>query len=391
MKSVRQTGANRVGLEFYPTAAGVLRAAWVLEPGHRGVRVVMSFTPAQDGQYSLGYHLFQQRPLAEVDELLMPLIVQRKRFPSFEYTLLHAAAPTPVSLMQTTGPNGPLTWAVAADPAEIPFEFPVPVKSRFGLQIRNTKGNVQPSIYGPLVGTKLAKASSGMPVNFALRILVQPGDWYAGYRTVADEVFGWRNYRRNGTVSMTEAVLNMIDLYMDDEYGGWWKFGKGPYQIESRNGVTQSSPITPVSLYLLTGDEELYRRRAIPTLEFVLSRDSVHFNPTPDDPGNHRPGTMKGPVHQYGPAVWAALSKAMNGRTAVFHDIAFPKAGNAAVKPQPNIDSHFRPYNDWLGRYVFTGEKAALEAAIADADDYIAKAIDMNDVEQALLRLFQPC
>ena len=68
------------------------------------------------------------------------------------------------------------------------------------------------------------------------------------------------------TFSLTQAALNMIDLYLDDEHGGWWDRAKGPYQIETKNGATQSSPLTAVSLYRLTGDLDLYQRRTLPTL-----------------------------------------------------------------------------------------------------------------------------
>ncbi len=97
---------------------------------------------------------------------------------------------------------------MAGDPDSTPFEFPVPAQSRYGLQIRDEGGNVHPSIFGPLVGRPDSKAGKGDRVRFTFRVLVQPGAWYAAYRTVADEVFGWHDYRKNGEVSLTEAALN---------------------------------------------------------------------------------------------------------------------------------------------------------------------------------------
>lgn len=296
VSSVEQVNPQQLKLRFHPLPIGSLEARWTLAPGEKSVKVSLAFTPIQKGQFSLGYFLFKRKPLDQVDELLMPMMVNAKRFPSEDYTPLQTQAPTPMSLMQI----GPLSWAVSGDPGSTPFEFPVPAKSRYGLHIRNLQGEVQPSIYGPLVGTPESVVEAGQPVRFDFRVLVQPGDWYAGYRTIADEVFAWRDYRRNGSGSLTDAALNMIDLYMDDEHGGWWERAKAPYQVESKNGSTQSSPLTALSLYRLTGDRDVYRRRSLPTLEFILSRDGPHFSPIPENTGGYAKGSMKGPVDIFG-------------------------------------------------------------------------------------------
>jgi hypothetical protein len=221
-----------------------------------------------------------------------------------------------------------------------------------------------------LINTTAAHAKADEPVKFGFRVLVQPGDWYAGYRTAADEVFNWRDYRKNGAVSLTQAALNMIDLYMNDEFGGWWERAKAPYQIETKNGSTQSSPLTAVSLYRLTGDTELYRRRTLPTLEFILSRDGPHFSPIPENTGNYPKGSMNGPVSIYGTTVYEGLWEMMNRRTPAFQDIALAKA-----IPRPNIAAHIQSFDDWLGRYLLTGDQTALDNAIRDADAYIKAAI----------------
>lgn len=369
--SVNQVDARQIKLRFYPLAVGSLEAIWSLAPGAKAINVSLEFTPASDGQFSLGYFLFNRKPIENVDELLLPMLVQRKRFPAKDYTLLQTQCPTPMSLMQVGG----LVWAVSGDRTSTPFEFPVPAKSRYGLHIRSPLGQVQPSIYGPLVGTPDAHATTGRPITFTFRVLVQSGDWYAGYRTVADDLFDWHDYRKNGAVSLTEAALNMIDLYMDNANGGWWDRAKAPYQVESKNGSTQSSPLTAVSLYYLTGDANLYQRRTLPTLEFLLSRDGPHFSPIPEDTGGYAKGSMKGPVNIFGATVYGGLWQMMNRRTPAFHDIAFPKDAIRLTTTQQNFKTHNQAFDEWLGRYLFTNDKTALERAVREADEYIAKQI----------------
>lgn len=68
-----------------------------------------------------------------MDELLIPMLVNARQFPSENHTLLQTQEPTTMSLM----PIGALSWAVSVDPGSTPFECPVPAKSRDGLHIKN--------------------------------------------------------------------------------------------------------------------------------------------------------------------------------------------------------------------------------------------------------------
>ena len=281
VKNVKQVSKNKIALEFYSNNVGTLKAIWELKTVDKTAKVSLDFTPVKEAQYSLGYFLANSKPFEEVDNLLMPMLIQQRRFPKVNYTQLQASAPTPVSIMETKSDDTVISWGVSGDPSEVPYEFPVPIKSHYGLHIKNATGQVQPSIFGPVLGTDKAKFNLGETVSFSFRVFAENADWYNTYRDIADNVFGLYDYRKNGKVSMTASVYNMIDLYMDDDYGGWWKEAKANYQIESKNGATQSSPLTIVSLFRLTGDDDLYKKRTLPSLEYVLSRDNPHFSPHP--------------------------------------------------------------------------------------------------------------
>jgi len=362
---------GRVQLEFAASPLGQLSAEWELRPGERAARVRMKFVPVAGGQFALGYHLFFRRPLEVVEEILLPMMWHRRRLPVQPRLLLDPMMPTPVALAATGRGADAQAWAVIGEPERIPFAWPQPSDPHFGLVIRDHAGAVQPAIYGPVPGTKAAARRAGEPVELAFRVLVQPGDWYAGFRTAADEVCGLRDYRRNVGTSLTEAALNMIDLLKDDDHGGWWERGKGFYQIETKNGVTHASPLTLLSLYRITGDTELYRRRTLPTMEYVLSRRSPHFSPLPHDTGRYDAGGMDGPVKLFGTATFSGLWEMSGRHTDAFRAIALPGDG---VRPTAGY-SHVQPFDDWLARYQATGDPAALQKARALADDYLAKHI----------------
>ncbi len=374
-QAARQVTKDRVGLDFHRGPSGELTAVWELKPGEKSARLTLRFRPDSPGQYSLGYFPPFESGMNEVAELLLPPVVNRRRFPEESFTVLAACMPTPVSLMELRHAGGPLTLGVAAAAEAVPPDFPKPVGSRFGLQIRNARGKVQPSIYGPLVGTRYARVKQGETIGFPLRLLAESGDWYDAYRTAADEIHGWRDYRKNGRVSLTDAVLNMIDLYMDDEFGGWWEAGKGFYQIEGKNSVTRAAPLLAPSLHRLTGNHEVYERRVRPTLAYLLSRDGVHFAPIPEGSRDMMRGTMRGPCRGYGTTVFGNLDILTGGRMPLFREIALPGEGVRGAPRTIDPVHHKQPFDEWLGRYLLTGEEAALKRAIASADEYIAQVI----------------
>ncbi|MCX7009630.1 MAG: hypothetical protein NTY53_20695, partial [Kiritimatiellaeota bacterium] len=332
-------------------------------------RVALEFIPTQAGAYALGYHLFCRKPLAEVEEVLLPMMWHGKRFPSQPVTLMQTHTPTPVALMQLPGAR---VLGVSGAAEEIPFAWPDRQQPLFGLLLRSATGAVQPAIYGPIPGTERARCAAGAPLRFSFRVLAQGGDWYAGYRTAADEIFGWRDYRTNVGTSLTDAALNMIDLVMDDNFGGWWERAKGPYQIETLNGVTHSSPLTALELYRLTGNEELYRRRTLPTLEYAISRSNPHFSPEPAHTGAMYPaGTMSGPIGIFGTTTYGGLWELTQRHTPAFGDIALPTSG---VKVGTGY-GHGMEFEEWLARYQLTGDAAALAKAKLLANIYLKKHI----------------
>jgi hypothetical protein len=366
-----RTNGDRVRLEFYPSNTGTLTAEWELRPGERTTRVKLVLTPATPGQFALGYHLFFRRPLAEVKEILLPMMWQRHRFPDQARTLLDPFTPTPIALAETVEGGQSFAWALIGDPKELPFNWPTATSPHFGMMIRDNAGAVQPSIYGPVPGTDAAKSGAGRPVELSFRVLVQPGDWYSGYRTAADQVFGLRDYRRNVGVSLTDAALNMIDLVMDDAHAGWWERAKAFYQVESKNGSTQASPATLLSLYRITGDPDIYRRRALPTMEFMLSRRGVHFSPLPSDTGGYDAGGMNGPVNGFGTDVFGGMWELAQQRTQALAQVALPANGIRS----PGTYNHLQPFDEWLARYELTGDHEALLRASTLADEYLAQQV----------------
>jgi len=385
---------ERVILDFQQEKTGRLQAEWSLENGAKLPVITLRFYPTEAGHYSLGYRLFWKKSLDNVAELLLPPLYLRRGLPEQPVTMLDPYMSTPLTLVQTTGKQS-WTLGVAGDLSEIPNQWPDGYKPHFGIMLRHADGDLQPSIAGPVPGTEAARVHANQPMTLTFRVLVSDDDWYAAYRNYVDEVLKLTDYRRNYKVSLTDAVYNMIDLIKNDRYSGWWDLGKGFYQIESRNTVSQPTPAVMLSLYRLTADEELYHKRTVPTIEYCLSRNNFHFAPVQI---NEKFGgylhdlshVMHGPIAAFAPTTFGTMWELSNRRSKAFGDLGCDaKSIGQADENRIVLDIESRKealietgvnelsarFNSECMYYASTRDKAALAAAMKDADLYIKTCI----------------
>ncbi len=260
-------------------------AQWSLGPADNFPRLTLRFQPQRTGYYSLAFVGFGEYPVDQVDFLLLPFLWHSRRLPAESLMLVESFTPTPISLGQVTTGQTTVSYGVVADPGEIRLRWPRPVNSRFGLTIRGPAGGVLPVLFAPIMGSQESLMQAGTEYAFTLQVLVQPGDWFGAYRKVVEEEFGFHDYRSNWSFSLNDAIFNMIDLIMDDQASGWDANLKGHYNIEHKGGVSHVAPAMPLALYRLTGDRDILVRRAIPTIEFMLSRSGAHFTYDPSEQG----------------------------------------------------------------------------------------------------------
>ncbi len=367
--SVQQVDGGTVELGFAPLPVGQLKATWRLSGGQSQAQVTLDFTPNGPGHVSLGYHGLVAAAPEDVDFLLLPFMYHGKRFPARPVTLLNSHTPTPLALVNRAGAS----LALVAEPGDLPFEWANPRNSRYAFGIRNETGQAQPFLYAPVLGEPGSVVAGGGPLRARFRVWLQGGDGYEAYRRVATEVFGLSDYRRPAYASLSDAALNLFDLIRDEKASGWDARAKGPWNIESRNTVSHSSPLTYLSYYLLTGDEDFYRRFALPALEFMISRSGAHFAAEREIGSNyyqHQP--MRGPMSTYGAAVFAGAFAMTHGRSPALGGFCLDDKGRPRVTKGY---SHVQPFEDALALYQLTGETRWRDAAVEAADAHIAKNI----------------
>jgi hypothetical protein len=142
------------------------------------------------------------------------------------------------------------------------------------------------------------------------------------------------------------------------------------------------SALHPLATSLIQDDPEVYRLRALPITEFLMSRTKYLYNALPDSHGQNAARDMKGPAAEVGEL--AELYQMSHGQTPVFRHYALELAG----KPrQLNLlmVSDGATFWDKLALYRLTGDKTHLTAARTLADKYIKARIntpqrDFSDV-----------
>jgi hypothetical protein len=222
-----------------------------------------------------------------------------------------------------------------------------------------------------VLGQPGSRSDGRAPIIARFGVWVQPGPWYDAYRRIALERFELRDYRRPVYGSLSDAALNLYDLIRSG--AGWDDRAKGPWNIEARNTVTHSSPLLYLSLYLLTGDEAFYRRYALPTLEYLISRPGPHFAAVEPWGKNYYKGApLGGPSAPYGAIAWSSAFAMTGGRTPAFGELAL---GPDGAPRSTRANSHSQPFEDALALFRLTGDERWKRAAIEGGDRYIEEHI----------------
>lgn len=337
---------------------GTVETTWALPAGERFPQVTFRFVPTQPGRYGLGYGLGPAVPRDEVREVLAPLLYGFRRLPREPKLMPLEMISARLAAIQTDAG----TYGLALDADLEPNGWPDFREIAGGFQLVDATGAARPTAWSPLPGGPGSDLSAGDEARLALSVLASDEDAFGAYRLAATALCGLRDYRRNVDLSLTDTTLNVIDLLKNDEAAGWSDEGLAPWNIEMRATTTQAAPLAILGAALLTGDEDLLARRAIPSLAFLASRPNAHFDTDPAGAGSHRLG---GPTTLYGAAVRQAAAALTNGWSPIFDELA--RDPGAVTRGY----SKARPFEDLLAVWRATGDEDILARAKADLRSYV--------------------
>jgi hypothetical protein len=216
------------------------------------------------------------------------------------------------------------TCAVAANPDFVTFWVPNYRRYEFALGIRNPQGNAQPVIFAPQMGLQYGEGAWGESVpsdtdsylaagesfGFSVLWILDQAGWNEVYRGIAQNIYKVRDQRDNsGPGSMNKLLANIRDYAMAG-YGTGEDINEGPnydedgnptydffdpdfrnynmwdteqkcneYYIDQPAAFKILGGLFAVNAAIVTDDEELFWNRALPQVEYCLSREKMGFQP----------------------------------------------------------------------------------------------------------------
>lgn len=374
-RSASQVDPQTVGVEFETPSGWKGHGRWVLRPGARDLEFAFDFKAPQDGFYSVGFSPFQGWKKEQVRYDLLSPVFQFQRLPESPVLVPSNSTPQPLAMAQIEQGGQAISLAVAADPDRLPFVWANSENAAYGFSLLNTNGAVQPAIFAPVLGQPNSHLKSGESHSLSCRVLSFPGDWTNALEYASQEIYRVTDYRKPFAASLTDAALNMIDLIKHDEASGWNPERKGFWNIETTNVASQASPLSVVSAAVLTRDEEFYRTRALPTIEYTLSRPQAHFGmevPTTRAPYINQEGTkIKVPSDFYGTAYWQGLHDLLGRKNPWLGEIALPKG---EIRHRAGYSSVPR-WSEMMAAYRLKPGEGLLAEIKKEADKFLAKEV----------------
>ncbi|MFL6733205.1 MAG: hypothetical protein ACJ8EY_00750, partial [Sphingomicrobium sp.] len=352
--------------EIRPVPGGAPRISW-------------KFTARRPGWYTVGYTGGPSSDPAQAEGFLQPLIWQEKRFPRGPLLTAESMGGLPLTLVTEHG----FTTGLSVDPAESPYRLPTIANARFGVMLRNPQGQAQPAAFAPLLGQANSRLVAGDSLSFSVRPLLTRGGWYGAFTEAARGLFGFGDVRQNVDEPLNATIDRMVEFAMDDAHSGWDADLKGfDYNTDVKGTVKVVSALHPLAMALIQDDPEIYRLRALPVTEFLMSRTKYLYNAVPSEAGQNAARDMKGPAAEV--SELAELYQMSRGNSPVFRSYALSLAGKPRALNLLMISSGDN-FWDKLALFRLTGDKAQLAQARSLADQYIARRIntaqtDFSDV-----------
>ena len=270
----------------------------------------------KSGAYSFSYFTGDEFKDGSFSRVTAPFLYLNKDVPDTALVLAEYTMFTPMISFTFGVGNDAVTKGVAVDPSFVKQRVSYPGESDFGITFRSPTGNVRGQLIAPLFGDEDALLDAGESYTFAYRLLYNDSDWFDNFKHVAQDIYNSKDLRTNYYASLNDAIYNATDLMMDDMYGGWDEKDMAFYNMEAKMVTTQSNPVEMMQKYMLTDNQEILERRAIPSLAYILSRGGMHMKRVEGENSytSMAPVPLSGTTG-FAPSSYVALYQMSQGRT----------------------------------------------------------------------------
>ncbi len=329
----------------------------------------------EEGYYSFAFLGFNTTEKNDFEALELPTLFQAKRTMQTPKMVSNNLTSQPLALINKKIGDKDFTYGVIADPKNLPFDWSRGNSSIYGFTIASPQNTLQTGIFQPILGSINSFKKSGETLAASWYLLSIDGDWTDALQLANEKIFDASEMREAYEVSFSDAILNIATYLKNENASGWAADLKGRYNIEAENTATHASPLSELSVAILTDDEEYYKRIALPTIEFTLSRAGSHFTPGKGSRGSWVSDESR---KLNVPGMWAAdyylsINTLLGGANPWVKDLITDSKGAIRVKSDSSA------WATYLGMYLASNDKKYLEDAKTACDVYLKKAFDDND------------
>ncbi|MDI1248296.1 MAG: hypothetical protein PSV13_05375 [Lacunisphaera sp.] len=354
---------------FAAQAGFTISAELSLPEGDGDPRISHRLEARRAGHYSVA---FSGAPSVKKDEVLtIPQETAGRGLRQFNHLVNEAYLRLPRAQLATAD------WSAAlvVDSGEMPFRIPTRQNARFGLMMQLADDRFKPIAFAPIIGGAESHLKPGEARTFAVHYVLRPGDWKDTYVYIARALYAFRDQRDHTGPGSINAALEATMDFLADRHGGnraLWHDEQKYYDYWTDNsGIFKPfSPLFGLSAAVVTDDEEFYLRRALPQVEFALSRADNTFAPYEVAQN----GQVKARNRELGRSY---LSTAQLVTLSSFFQHRTP-AIMLAARTQGFSESNF---TDLLARHVLSGNAADLAAARRVADSELKKGLPVSQGE----------
>lgn len=315
--------------------------------------------------YSIGFTGISAQDTSAIEFLYQPLIWTWKRFPEKSYLSSEKFATTAATFVN----NGGFTEGIAVDPTEIPYRFATVANSSFGLLLRNAEGKAQPMIFSPILGGENSLMGEGHSFSFKTRYILKAGDWHEGVNHIYRNIIHYKNERKNSAVTLNQTLDNIIAIAMNDKSGGWIDSLKGFDYVQDAVGTVKIvSALHQLGTAMVTGNEDIYSKRALPTMTYAMSREKYLYATDERQKIQSPSHLLKGPCVEIGEL--SGLYQLTKGQTYAFRS-EMDRLFGKTRKLNLNTETGGGTWQDYLYRYRVSKNPVDLKKAKKGADEYI--------------------
>jgi len=359
-----------IQLVYQDNANYQLTARVYLPAGNEEPVVESSLKALTTGYFSVGYYGAPELDRTEIKELFQPLPFTGMRVPATSYLTPAFLATMPGTFLSI----GAITYGVYADPSELPFN-PLPnrlSRSPFGVALKNRAGygkELKPMVWAPIIGNSDSYLAANEVKSFKFRPYVTMGNMTAAYEDLARRQFGFGNFRHNDLGSLNKTLHRMINYGMSTQWGVFKESMKGcSYDTDVPNSVKNTSALPMYAAAFITDRSDVYEKRALPVLEFMLSRENTMYaeEDTGGAGGQEATNTLGKPCMNYSEMM--AFYNITDKKMGAMIPIASANKKGSLISSEITLKENFSLYRA-------TGQSSVLSDLLTGANKYISEEI----------------